>query len=175
MKIRQVEILTIVLLIGLFGKATAETVNTIQFLNDSDNVLAASKIFSAFKANGDDVEKIFDETVLWNSKEAGKFLLIPKLLSSEKVDRVVVQRTYRTKSQYKNSVVVKDLVQQANRKFNVAIFSLDDDGDLKILGSVSFINDTLEIRLLKEYCTWLSFSSLTGLSLIDSNYLSYFE
>jgi hypothetical protein len=174
MKIKQVVILAIVLLMGLLEKTTAETMTTIQFLNDSDNILATSKLFSAFKANGDDVEKLSDQSVLWVAKDTGKFLLTPKLLS-EQIDRIIVTKIYRTKPKYKNSDVVKDLVQQVNRKFNIAIYSLDDDGDLEITGSVSFINDTLEIKLLKEYCLWLNSSSLTGLKLIDENYLEYFE
>ena len=177
MKIKSLAILTLSLQIMLAGKAMAETISTIQFLDDADNVLASSKLFSAFTANGDDVVKIGDKCVGWRTKDAGSFFIEPKL-STGTIDRIVVSKMYKLKPKYKNHAVVKEMVEQANRKFNLAIYSieeLDNDTYVRVLGYVCFIGNSLDVKLLKEYCLWLNSIDFVGLKTVDDNCWEYFE
>ena len=151
------------------------TGQTVYLLNDGDDSLAASKIVSALKLAGETAEKLgkSDTLVLWKTKNAGNYILEPKT-SSDSIDRIIVRKFYALKPEYQNSDVMKDLVRQANRKFNLANFSLDDDGDLKVQGYVCFL-DNLDLAILDAFCTYLNTTDFIAMKLIDQNFIEYLK
>jgi len=178
MSIVRVSVTTIALIVLLaqLGFAQTNRVNqTIYFLNDGDNALAASKLLSGFKASGEDASKFgeSDKMIIWKTKKDGNFILEPKT-STDSVDRIIVTKYYRVKFKYKNSDVMKELVWQANRKFNAPKFSLDSDGDLEVQGYVCFL-DSLDMKLLKAFCSYLNSVDFVALAIIDQNAMEYFE
>ncbi len=148
---------------------------TIRFTGAEDDQTAASRIFSALKANGETIEK-FDkagEVLLWEKKGIGKALVMP-IMSADEVNRVCITKIWRVKFQYKHSDILKDLVWNANRQLNTASYSIESSGDFQIKGVLCFL-DTLDLSLLEKYCTWLNTASLIALELVDSNYAEYFQ
>ena len=155
--------------------AYSQTNNEIVHFIDADNAGAATKLLSAFKKNGEDIEKFDDEglILLWNSKAFGKYLLEPKMMDAG-IDKIFVTKIYRVKFKYKHSDVMKDLVWQSNRKFSGLKFGFIDDGNLQVQGWVTFIK-RIELAELYAYCKWVNEIDFIALELVDQNFRDYLE
>ena len=159
---------------AVFGQTNTPT-RYIKFSGLEDDQTATSKLFNVLKTNGEDIKSYGSEgkTLLWNAKSSGKVLLEAKM-NWEQINRVTISETYTVKFKYKHSDVIKELVWNANRQFNVGSYSIDSDGNLLMKGTVCFL-DVLDLTLLEKYCAWFASSDLFALKLLDENLVEYLE
>lgn len=151
---------------------------TINFLNDEDDKLAASQILSALTAIGENAIKSDTEGTLvkWTAKSGEKFFIGPKTFKTGP-NHIGIGRFFKVKPLYKNSDVLKDLISHAQKKISVFHYTLESEGSLLGVEATIFCLDTVELDLITSVCqkTLSAEMILAILKTLDANALNYLE
>jgi hypothetical protein len=123
-------------------------------LSGEDDEGAAAKLAAFLRENGWEVAQQEKGFVKVQYQGTIAFLL-PKIYASPaRVDRVVITRFFGPKDEYRGKPEMRELAAMLNDKLNVAQFRIDNDGDLAVTGSITFM-DELPLELLLGYFNWM--------------------
>ena len=123
-------------------------------LNGEDDEGAAVKLAVFLRENGWEVVQQEKGFVKVQYQGTIAFLL-PKIYAAPtRVDRVVITRFFGPKDEYRGKPEMRELAAMLNDKLNVAQFRIDNDGDLAVTGSITFM-DELPLDLLVGYFNWM--------------------
>ena len=158
-------------LLGATGCATTGSKGPVLRIDTSDDQQATREISGFLKDNGYALGQTSDEWFTMSVSDT-TYIFQPKCLE-QGLDRLVVRIYWGVKDDYKGTDDIKNLVARLNADMNIGQFSLDEDGDLVYISSLTY-TDRLELEEVQQYLDW-SQTSLLGLVISAPELLEYLE